>query len=200
MKEMVTVGLTGGIGSGKTSVLKLLKGRGVSILQTDVIGHQLLREKKIIKVLTKKFGKTILGKNGFIHRGKLAAIVFKDPKNQKKLNELIHPEIRKRVAKWIRLKGKEKLKMPLAVVEVPLLFERGYYRAFDQTLCVSAPRALRQKRLLKRGWSLEEIRRREKLQWTQARKNKKADEVIFNQSGRKDLKYAVGQWLKKFRG
>jgi dephospho-CoA kinase len=198
MDKPLKVGLTGGLGAGKSLVLKLLQEKGIPVLQTDYLGHQVLKEKKFSKILTRQFGKGILNHRGIIDRKKLAALVFDSSNKRKKLNELLHPEVRKRVAQWINRTTHRVLPYPMLVVEVPLLFERGYNRAFDRVLCVSAPRVQRQQRLLKRGWDLAEIQRREKAQWSQTRKNSGADWIIFNQSGRKDLKYSVNRWLKKF--
>ena len=197
MNKTLKIGLTGGIGSGKSLVLKMLEKRGVPVLQTDVLGHQLLRKINFSHKLAKEFGKSILDRKGRVDRSKLAQLVFSDPVKRKKLNDLSHPLIRQEAARWI--KSQEKKGCPMVVVEVPLLFERGYFRSFDGVLSVSAPRLVRRKRLLKRGWNYKEILRREKSQWPQKRKNKAADWVIINQGTQKDLKYAVDQWLLKLR-
>jgi dephospho-CoA kinase len=198
MGKPLKIGLTGGLGAGKSLVLELLEKKEIPVLQTDHLGHEILREKKFSKILTGQFGKNILDRRGIIDRKKLAAVVFNRPSQRKKLNELLHPEIRKRVARWIVRQSLRSLPYAMVVVEVPLLFERGYNGVFDRVLCVSAPRDERRKRLLKRGWNLSEIRLREKAQWSQTRKNSQADWIIFNQNGRKDLKYAVNRWLEKF--
>ena len=198
MRKPLKVGLTGGLGAGKSLVLKLLQEKGVPVFQTDDLGHQILRENKFLMALTQQFGDGILNRQGAVDRKKLAALVFNASSKRKKLNELLHPEIRKRVAQWISQQTHRVLPYPMVVVEVPLLFEGGYNRTFDRVLSVSAPWNQRQQRLLKRGWDLAEIRRREKTQWSQSRKNSRADWIIFNQSGRKDLKYAVNRWLERF--
>jgi dephospho-CoA kinase len=195
MKKTLKIGLTGGIGSGKSLVLKLLAQRGIPVIQTDIIGHQLLKKKTFKRELTRRFGKSILDSQGRVDRSKLALLVFSDPRKRNQLNALSHPLIRQEVARWIR--SQEKKACPVVVVEVPLLFERGYFRSFDRVLSVSAPRFVRRGRLLKRGWNSKEILRREKFQWPQRKKNKAADWVIFNQGTQKDLKYAVDQWLLK---
>jgi dephospho-CoA kinase len=191
------VGLTGGIGAGKSLVLKFLAKKRIPVIQTDSIGHQLLGQKMIQRIILKKFGKSVFGKNDVISRKKLAGRIFSDPPKLRKLNALLHPAIRKKVTEWV-LKVSRTSKPPiLVVVEVPLLFETGYHRDFDGCLCVSAPLVLRRKRLMKRGWNLQEIRRREKFQWSQSRKNRMADWAIFNRGSQKDLKYAVNRWIKK---
>ncbi len=198
MLKPLKVGLTGGLGAGKSLVLRLLKEKGIPVLQTDILSHQILKEKKFSIALTEQFGAGILNRRGIIDRKKLASLIFNAPGKRKRLNEILHPEVRKRVAKWINRQTRKASPYRMVVVEVPLLFERGYNRAFDRILSVSSPRNQRQQRLLKRGWDLPEIRLRENAQWSQSRKNSRADWIIFNQSGRKHLKYAVNQWLKRF--
>lgn len=197
MKRPFRIGLTGGIGSGKSLVLECLKRKGIPVLQTDHLGHQLLKESGVRKALAREFGKGILSLRGPIDRKKLARLVFQDPSKLKRLNAVLHPAIRKRVAEWVRHQARKPSPPERVVVEVPLLFEGGYYRSFDGALCVSAPSALRHQRLIRRGWSRGEIHRREKTQWPQARKNRMADWVIFNRGTRKELEYAVDRWLQK---
>ncbi len=190
------IGLTGGIGSGKSLVLGFLAERGFPVLQTDKIGHRLLRRRDLKRKLSLLFGRSILGQGGAIDRARLARDVFSDPVKRKKLERLLHPAIRREVSRWVRMEGGKPSRPALAVVEVPLLFEGGYHRWFDGTVCVSSSRSSRRERLRRRGWSLAEIRKRERSQWSQARKNRAADWVIFNPGSLKGLKYAVDRWLR----
>ena len=196
MNRPLKIGLTGGIGAGKSLVLDYLRDEGVPVLQTDHLGHQLLGEKEFSRSIVRGFGEGILGKNGKIDRQKLGREVFNDPSKREKLNKLLHPEILRRVEGWAGREARKNPRPRLLVVEVPLLFESGSDRMFDGVLCISAPLDLRRKRLLKRGLEFKEIRRREKSQWPQTRKNQVADWVIFNRGGRKELKYAVIRWLE----
>ncbi len=197
MLKPIKVGLTGGIGAGKSTVLKFISEKGIPVLQADQVGHGLLDQPKIKIKLINKYGKEIIGRNGKINRGELGKKVFQKPRNQKWLNELLHPAIRKLVALWV--KKHQKKYFPILVVEVPLLFEKGYHRRFDGVLSISSPTKKRHKRLEKRGWLPEEIGRRENSQWSQARKNKKANWVIVNRKSLKELKYSVDQWLKTIK-
>ncbi len=199
MKQPLKIGLTGGIGAGKSLVLEFLQEKGIPVLQTDHLGHQLLGEKEFSKSIVRHFGKRILGSGGIIDRKKLGQVVFNQPTKREKLNRLLHPEILRRVEKWARHQARKVPRALLLVVEVPLLFESGSDRLFDGILSVSAPLDLRRKRLLKRGLDLTEIKRREKSQWSQTRKNRAADWVIFNPRGRKELKYAVNRWLDSMK-
>ncbi len=196
-KSPLKIGLTGGIGAGKSLALKAFQEKKIPILQTDLLGHQLLQDKQIKARLVKAFGAGILEK-GQIDRPRLAQAAFQSPRHQKKLNAIMHPAVRQGVTRWIKEQAKKATVPRLVVVEVPLLFERGYYRFFDGIISISANDLTRQKRLKKRGWSMAEIRQREGLQWPQERKNQKADWVIYNQSSEKALKYALYQLVDQF--
>ena len=197
MKGTLKIGLTGGIGSGKSLVLEFLRREGVPVLQSDQVGHSLLRKRKFSRLLSKAFGEGLLDSHGLVDRRKLAAAVFPDPRKRKKLNRLMHPAIRTTILQWIRRESARKPRPRLVVVEVPLLFEGGFYRKFDGVLCVSSPSGLRRRRLLKRGWGLAEIRAREGAQWPQGRKDREADWVILNCGNQKELRYRVGEWLRQ---
>jgi dephospho-CoA kinase len=194
-KSPLKIGLTGGIGAGKSLALDVLRQKRIPVLQTDLLGHQLLRDKIIKSRLVKTFGLGILGRDGLVDRPRLAKAAFQSPRHQKKLNSIMHPAVRRGVKLWIKEQAKQKPVPRFVVVEVPLLFERGYFRFFDGIISISANALIRQKRLKKRGWSMAEIRQREALQWPQEQKNQKADWVIYNQSSEKDLKYALCMWI-----
>jgi dephospho-CoA kinase len=190
------LGLTGGIGAGKSSAIGFLETLKIPVLQTDHLSHQIIQDKKIIARLVKVFGRGIL-KGKAIDRSLLAQAAFVSPREQKKLNLIMHPAIRLEVKRWMAQQSKNASK-PFIVVEVPLMFERGFNRVFDGILSISAPEKIREKRLKQRGWSPSEIRRRTKLQWPQSRKDRLADWVIYNQKSEKGLKYALYLWSALF--
>jgi dephospho-CoA kinase len=144
------------------------------------------------------FGKEILDPKGQIDRKILAREAFQSVSKQEKLNKIMHPLVRKKVSQWIGSQERRTPSPSLVVVEVPLIFERGYHRFFDGVLSISSLPKTRRERLLRRGWSLDEIRRREKLQWSQSQKDKKSDWVIFNRGVKNDLNYAIDRWLAGF--
>jgi dephospho-CoA kinase len=158
----------------------------------------LLHDGKIKARLVKAFGKGILDEDVVIDRKKLAQAAFKSARGQRILNGIMHPAVRQGVARWIKQQARQKPVPRVVVVEVPLLFERGFYHFFGGTISISAVTQLRRKRLNQRGWSLSEIRRREALQWSQERKDQKADWVIYNQSSEKDLKCSLFDWADQF--
>jgi dephospho-CoA kinase len=197
-KSPLKIGLTGGIGAGKSLALKTLQEKKIPIFQTDLLSHLLLHDGKIKGRLVKAFGRGILDEDVVIDRKKLAQAAFKSARGQKILNGIMHPAVRQGVARWIKQQARQKPVPRMVVVEVPLLFERGFYRFFGGTISVSAGAQLRRKRLNQRGWNLSEIRRREALQWSQERKDKKADWVIYNQRSEKDLKCSLFDWAAQF--
>jgi dephospho-CoA kinase len=191
------IGLTGGFGSGKSLALRILRDKAIHVLQTDKIGHELLRDPKILKALVKKFRKNILVGHNRIDRKKLAKEAFRSLRSQKNINGILHPPIRRRIEKWVLNQAKKNKHNIILIVEVPLLFEAGYDHWFDRTISISSPKSLRHKRLLKLGWSREEIIQREKLQWSQNKKNRMADWVIFNTGSPGELRYTIQRWLRK---
>jgi len=197
-KSPLKIGLTGGIGAGKSLALKTLQEKGIPILQTDLLSHLLLHDRKIKGRLVKAFGKDILDEDVVIHRKKLAQAAFKSARGQRILNGIMHPAVRQGVARWMKQQARQKPVPRVLVVEVPLLFERGFYRFFVGTISVSAGAQLRWKRLKQRGWNLSEIRRREALQWSQERKDQKADWVIYNNGSENDLKCTLFDWAAQF--
>jgi dephospho-CoA kinase len=197
-KSPLKIGLTGGIGAGKSLALKTLQEKKIPIFQTDLLSHLLLHDGKIKGRLVKAFGRGILDEDVVIDRKKLAQAAFKSARGQKILNGIMHPAVRQGVARWIKQQARQKPVPRMVVVEVPLLFERGFYRFFGGTISVSAGAQLRRKRLNQRGWNLSEIRRREALQWSQERKDKKEDWVIYNQRSEKDLKCSLFDWAAQF--
>jgi dephospho-CoA kinase len=158
----------------------------------------LLHDRKIKGRLVKAFGKDILDEDVVIHRKKLAQAAFKSARGQRILNGIMHPAVRQGVARWMKQQARQKPVPRVLVVEVPLLFERGFYRFFVGTISVSAGAQLRRKRLKQRGWNLSEIRRREALQWSQERKDQKADWVIYNNGSENDLKCTLFDWAAQF--
>jgi dephospho-CoA kinase len=196
-KKPLKIGLTGSPGAGKSLVLRILAQKGVPTLQTDHLGHQLLRDKAFSGKLARSFGKEVLDPQGRVDRSQLGRSVFKDPRKRAILNGLMHPMIRQKVALWV--KAKAGTKAGLVVVEVPLLFERGFYKFFDGSLSVSTPVVLRQKRLAVRGWDRTEVRKRERAQWSQSQKDRKADWVLVNDRGPAELKRKVSLWLSFIR-
>src|SRR5437868_5278104 len=157
LSKMLTIGLTGGIGSGKTTVAGMFKSYGAKVIDADVITRELIAPGgKCVKKVAKVFGHAIL-KSSKIDRVALAKIVFQDPRELKKLTDILYPiglkEIKKQIAQLKNTK--------LVVLDVPLLFESGWDKLDDVTIVVQSNQNTQVKRLIKRsGLSKADIIRR----------------------------------------
>jgi dephospho-CoA kinase len=182
---MKTIGLTGGLGTGKSTVAKMFADHGAVVIDADALVHESLKSggSCYAKVL-RAFGKEIL-EGREIGRGKLAAIVFQAPLKLKKLTSIIHPVIEKEVqSKLKRIKTNPKTRM--VVIDAPLLIEAGWHRWVDYLIVVRASTDQAVQRVqAKRNISRAEILRRMKAQMPITQKIRMADMVIDN---RKSLK------------
>jgi len=138
------IAITGGIASGKTLVANWFKEKDFVVIFSDKLGHQILKQQKIIKQLIEKFGNEIL-KNDKIDRKKLAKIVFENTENLSFLNKLVHPKIRKLMQQKIDNSNAEFL-----IIEIPLLYENDLYDCFDLCVNISTTKDIQIKRLEKR--------------------------------------------------
>ncbi|MBI5167113.1 MAG: dephospho-CoA kinase [candidate division NC10 bacterium] len=148
---MLTVGLTGGISSGKTTVARMFARLGAMVLDADRMAHELMQPGgSVYKEIVATFGREILNGKGAIDRSKLGALAFGDPEQRKKLDDIVHPVLAARMAEErerIRRSGKAKL----LVVEAALLIESGFYRRFDKIILVTAPEEAQIQRLQERS-------------------------------------------------
>ncbi|MBC7327726.1 dephospho-CoA kinase [bacterium] len=171
---MMKVALTGGIASGKSTVLRIFQRLGAKVLDCDKIAKALTRRgKRGYKRIVEEFGSDILDEKGRIDRKKLAKIVFFDEEKRKKLNALIHPLVYEKL--WERIK---KMKEEIVIVDVPLLVESGGEKYFDKIIVVYAEPSVQLERLIKRGLSEEEARARMGAQASWEERLKVADFVI----------------------
>jgi dephospho-CoA kinase len=177
---MKTVGLTGGIGMGKSASLQLLQTRGIAVVDTDDLGRELVEPgQPALAEIREAFGPDVVGADGRLCRAKLAQRVFADPAARGRLEGILHPRIRRlwraQFEAW-RAEGR-----PLAVVVIPLLFETGAEGEVDAVLCAACSAATQQQRLLARGWAASQIRQRIQAQWPAEKKIALADYVIWTE-------------------
>ncbi|MDO8282849.1 MAG: dephospho-CoA kinase [Thermodesulfovibrionia bacterium] len=181
---MPTIGLTGGFGTGKSTVLKLFKKLGAHTVDSDKLVADILKRPVIINKLVKILGKEITQKrNGklILIKSRIAKIIFADPEKRKAVENIIHPEVLKEI-KAIRKTIYSKDKSATIVIEVPLLFETGFDKYFDKTVVVYCNREIAINRLMNKGFSREEILKRIRAQMPISRKKKLADYSINNNS------------------
>lgn len=178
MKNKLVIGLTGGFGSGKSTVAKMFRKKGATVIDADQIAHQALKKNnplfKKIKVL---FPEALSRCGRHMNRKKIAEKIFSNSGKRERLEALIHPYVFKRIQKKTVTSKKR-----IVVAEVPLLFEAGFDRGCDRTLAVTCRRPVKITRLLAKGFSRKEIASREKAQMKKSLKIKKADFVIDNSS------------------
>ena len=145
---MLKLGLTGGIGSGKTTVANIFIELGVPVFFADDEAKKFLFDKEVKSKLVRLFGNQILGLEGEINKVELAKIVFSNTNELKKLNALIHPLLMKEFELWVNEKQTEKY--PIVVLEAAILYEAGFEKFVNKTLTVSANIDDRIKRVMKR--------------------------------------------------
>ncbi len=194
---MLKVGLTGSIGTGKTTVLNLFKELGAYVISADQIVHKLLKREDIKKKIKKEFG-NVFTQEGEIDRKKLADIIFKNKEKRKKLESIIHPEVFKELDKFFKKVG-EKDPDAVAIAEIPLMIETGSYKNYDLVIVVYAPEDLQIKRLKEKGMEEEDILVRIKSQMPIEKKVKYADIVIKNTGSLEQLKKEVESVYKKLQ-
>lgn len=185
---MVKAGLTGNYGSGKSLVLKLFDRLGAFTLSSDDIVKELLGNPGVLKEIENIAGPDVFEKGGLcvLNKEKLARIIFLDAGARRKLEGLLHPLVMERIRKEL-----ETSKAPLAVIEVPLLFEGGYQDFFDKTIAVFVNEETALTRLEKKGIGRGDALMRLKSQMPGPEKAKRADYVINNEGTPEETGRAV---------
>lgn len=177
------IGLTGNIGSGKSTVARMFAELGALLLSADKVAREIvLPGNPILHEIVKAFGKEILYKDGTLNRARLGEIVFNDPEKRKLLEDLTHPAILKRLADQIETSRKNPaLKDRVLLVEIPLLFEVNACCLVDQIILVVTEQSIQVKRLMKRsGISRKQALLRIASQWPIDTKIKQSHWIIYN--------------------
>jgi dephospho-CoA kinase len=185
------VGLTGGIGAGKSEVLAAFARLGAATLSTDQVTHELLSDPEVRDALIERWGDEI-ATGGEIDRGWVAEVVFADPGELAWLESQLHPRVGAHVLGW---RSSLDPGTDVAVVEVPLLFEAAMEDAFDATVAVIAADEVRERRLRERGQP--GLAGREERQLDQAEKAARADYVLRNDGTLQELERTVGELLEE---
>ena len=173
---MKKIGITGGIGSGKTYVASVFQSLGIPIFNADIQAKKIMTSsEKLIKLAKEEFGNDIY-KDSDLNKEKLASIVFSNSDKLQKLNSLVHPIVKEEFNNWYK-----KQTSPYVIKEAAILFESNSHIGLDAVICVSAPLDLRMKRLLNRDdYSEKEIKKRIENQISQEEKEKLSDYIIVN--------------------
>lgn len=180
------IGLTGGIGCGKSTVLSAFAQAGIATIETDAIVRRLLAEDTgLIAAVRAEFGVAVFNAEGMIDRALLARTVFSDSRALARLESLVHPCVREI---WMRALRENAAGV---VVEIPLLFEKDLQSYFDVTVCVGSSRSVQISRLLTRGMTLAQIELRIGRQWPLAEKMRRADIQLHNNGSVEHLRKQV---------
>ena len=178
----MVIGMTGGIGMGKSTSALLLEQRLIPVVDTDTLARQVVEPgQPALREIQEAFGPGVIGADGCLKRQELAQLVFADVSRRKQLEAIVHPRIRElwqaQVALW---KAESR---PRCVVVIPLLFETVAAAHFDSIICVACSTASQWQRLLARGWSAEQIGQRLGAQWPIQRKMDLANFVVWTEAG-----------------
>jgi len=178
MGLMKLLGLTGGIGMGKSTAAEFLRTRGAQIVDTDELARQLVQPgQPALTEIQTEFGKKVIAPDGQLRREELAEIIFVDAAARKKLETILHPRIRERWLAQTEIWRREN--RALAIVVIPLLFETRAESHFNKIICVACSAATQHERLLARGWTPEQIKQRLAAQWPVEQKISRADFVVW---------------------
>jgi dephospho-CoA kinase len=190
----MNVGLTGGIGCGKSTALAFFKQAGATVIETDAIVRDLLaNDAELIGQVREAFGGEVIDAEGRVDRACLGAKVFRNSKALALLESLVHPRVRQQ---WIRELAENH---PVLIVEIPLLFEKDLQGNFSTTLCVSSYPEVQQARLVARGMSESQIQYRKQSQLSLDEKMSRADIILHNNGSTDHLREQVERVMQLFQ-
>ena len=198
---MIVIGLTGGIGSGKSEVSRMLKAWGAQIIDADQLGHQAYQPRtEAWKAVVAAFGDQILQRNGEVDRNKLGTIAFSNPEALARLNAIMHPRMHEMIKE--QLEGLRARGTAVAVVEAAVLIEAGWTPLMDEIWVTEAEEDVVVERVRRRSnLPDEEIRRRIRSQLTNEERARYATAVIENNGGLAELHQRVQElWNSRVQG
>jgi dephospho-CoA kinase len=173
---MIKVGLTGNIGTGKTTVARIFEVLGVPVFHADLVARELLEKSSVKQLVQDQFGKEIFI-NQMIDRKQLANLVFNDPKKLNILNSIIHPRVKAALLDWMNQNADH----PYIIQEAAILFESGFYKDFDKVILVTSSVELANRRVMERdSIDLKSVEARRSNQWSQDKKEGLSDFIIRN--------------------
>jgi len=179
---MIVIGLTGGVGMGKSTAAKFFAERGLPVIDTDELARELVEPgQPALAEIRKVFGESVIDAQGRLRRDEMAKAVFADLSKRQRLEAILHPRIREAWLEQVercRSEGRAG-----AVVVIPLLFETGAEKQFTHVVCVACSLATQRGRLAQRGWSEDQIEQRIAAQWPIEKKMAAAQFVIWSEGG-----------------
>lgn len=175
---MLKVGVTGGIGSGKTTVCKVFELLGIPVFYADDVAKSIMQTDPVLKTaLLNTFGDNSYTKDGMLNRAYISSIVFNDKQELEKLNSLVHPAVLRAFDNWVL----EHHEYPYVIKEAALLYESGGFKMCNKSILVIAPTLIKMNRVkLRDGISEEDIQLRMNRQFSDEMKIKYADHILNN--------------------
>ena len=196
---MLKIGLTGGIGSGKTTVSNLFSNLGVPIIDTDVIAHELVDDKHVLNKIISIFGNKILDKNKKLNRKILSQLIFNKTEDKQKLEDILHPAIRTVVNEKTHQLATSSAAPPYIIIVIPLLIETNFSQIINHTLVVMADEKNRIMRIKQRdNRNLDETCAIISTQATDQQRLDIADDIIENNKNIKELGLQIQALHKKY--
>ncbi len=195
---MLQIGLTGNIGSGKTTVCRVFEILGVPVYYADLRARAIMEDSAVVKQVAGAFGQDLIDESGHLKRKDLAAIVFNNREKLEKLNAMVHPLVRDDYRQWVAAQYNQAYVMQ----EAAILFETGMAASFDRVIVVAAPLELRIARVQQRdGVSRQEVLRRAANQLEEQELIERADFVIHNDDSRLVIPQvlAIDQQLRRLQ-
>ncbi len=196
---MKVIGITGGIGAGKSTVSGYLASLGYPVFDADEVSRGLTADgSPVVDELAETFGEEILVRKGVLSREKLAEIVFSDPDKNRKLMQIVTMKVREAGQKWIS-DYRKKEKYDIIILDIPLLFETGSEDLCDAVWFITADDEVRRRRVMARdGVTAEQVERRMRSQMPEKEKAERSDEIVDNSRGVEELHRTVDALLKKY--
>ena len=195
---MLVIGITGSVGTGKSTVTKIFGELGARVLDADLIAHEAMRTGSVAwRRIVQEFGEEILQPDRSIDRQQLGQLVFADAAARQRLEAIVHPQVIKAMRRTLHAWKKNGRDL-VVVLDVPLLLEANLASMVDVVVVVRADAAVQRQRLAEqRGWSAAEIERRIGAQWPLSSKEERADEVVENSGTLSETRRQVRQLWKK---
>jgi dephospho-CoA kinase len=196
LKKMMWIGLTGGIASGKSTVAKLFRDHGITVIDADLIAHQVVEPGKPgLRSIVSEFGEEVLDSDGRLNRRALGQKVFGHPESLQRLESILHPLVQQEVL--IQRKNAEQSGAKIAIYDVPLLFEKKLEAQFDGVITVHSSLENQKKRIkLRDGLTDQEIEKRLSSQIPLKQKMDQSHWRIDNNGSLSELQAQVEQWIR----
>lgn len=191
------LGLIGTIGAGKSAAAAALALRGGYVIDADRIGHEVLEEDSVRERLMTRWGERILYPDGRINRRAIAGIVFSNADERNTLESIVYPAIEQRCRKEIDIAQRDKV-VKFVVLDAAVMLEAGWTGIVSKYLFIDAPRALRLRRVAKRGWNEADLVNREAAQWPADVKKAIADVIVVNDGSLEELQQILDQHLSRW--